>query len=307
MVKILKKKFNHHLKTTISVGLTVLISVLIIFILVKAGSLTPSAPPAPTSFTLSDIYTRLTTNAPAVLGAHGFTPGGAPASTFQDLTNIYNVIPSINPEKVLTGVNYLGIDGTALKNLWNGTCNDPVKCPLGTEFPGGSNVDGGIDDWNGGSAAPVDRYSKAWTQCNVGNSYCATGLASADAIDNSTGLLWSLPCDGLGCSTFNDASLSTYSWDNSRAINNGKTAAALCSSGDHGQTGWFLPSQKQTMQAYIDGSYGNLETTGVYRYYWSATTASTLTTTAWVYYLSNGSTQNTAKTAAYYVRCVRIP
>lgn len=307
MVKILKKKFNRNLKITASVGLTVLISVLTIFSLVKAGSLTPSALPAPTSYTLTDIYTRLTTNAPAVPGAHGFTPGGAPASTLQDLSNIYAAIPSINAEKVLTGVNYLGIDGTALKNLWNGTCNDPVKCPLGTEFPGGSNTAGGVDDWNGGSAAPVDSYSKAWTQCNAGNSYCATGLASADVIDNSTGLLWSLPCKGSGCSTFDDTSTDTYSWDNSRVINNSKTAAELCASGDHGETGWLLPSQKQTMQAYIDGSYGNLETTGVYRYYWSATTASTLTTTAWVYYLSNGSTQNTAKTAAYYVRCVRIP
>ncbi len=301
------KKLKLNPKLSISIGLTVLISVSLIYIIVRAGSLTPSALPAPTSFTLSDIYTRLTTNAPAVLGAHSFTPGGVPASTLQDLTNIYNAIPSIDPAKVLAGVNYLGIDGIALKNIWNGNCNNPANCPLGTEFPGGSNTAGGVDDWNGGSAVPVGRYSQAWTQCNIGNGYCATGQASADAIDNSTGLLWSLPCDGSGCSTFNDASLSTYSWDNSKVLNNGMTAAALCSSGDHGQTGWFLPSQKQTMQAYIDGSYGNLEATGVYRYYWSGTTASNITTFAWTYYLSNGSTQATTKTAGYYVRCIRLP
>jgi hypothetical protein len=101
--------------------------------------------------------------------------------------------------------------------------------------------------------------------------------------------------------------LSTYSWDNSKVLNNGKTAAALCSGGDHGQTGWFLPSQKQIMQAYIDGSYGNLEATGVYHYYWSATTSANFTNNAWVTYLSNGYTQATIQTAAYYVRCVRMP
>jgi hypothetical protein len=301
------KKVKFTPKLAISIGLTVLISVLLIYAIAKAGSLTPSALPAPTGYTLSDIYTRLTTNAPAILGAHSFTPGGGPAITLQDLTNIYYAIPTIDPGKVLTGVNYLGIDGTALKNLWNGTCNNPANCPLGTEFPGGSDTNGGVDDYNNGSAAPLDTYSKAWTQCNIGNSYCATGLASADAIDNSTGLLWSLPCDGSGCATFNDASLSTYSWDNSKVLNNGKAVAALCSGGDHGQTGWFLPSQKQIMQSYIDGSYGNLEATGVYRFYWSASTLSNFTTHAWITYLSNGSTQDNGKSAAYYVRCVRMP
>jgi hypothetical protein len=307
MAKILKKKINNKFKNFVLIGLTVLISVLLIYAMARAGSLTPSAPTASTSYTLSDIYTRLTTNAPAVLGGHGFAPGGAPVGTLQDLTNIYNAIPSIDPTKILVGVNYLGIDGTALKNLWNGTCNNPANCPLGTEFVGGSNTSGGVDDWNGGSAVPVGRYSRAWTQCNIGNAYCATGLTSADVIDNSTGLLWSLPCDGLGCSTFNDASVSTYSWDNSKALNNGKTAAVLCSGGDHGQTGWFLPSQRQLMQTYIDGAYGNLETTGVYHYYWSATTSSNFTNYAWVTYLSNGYTQATVQTAAYYVRCVRLP
>lgn len=59
------------------------------------------------------------------------------------------------------------------------------------------------------------------------------------------------------------------------------------------------------MQAYIDGSYGNLEASGVNRYYWSATTLSDSTIYAWYTYLSYGSTGYSAKTGSGYVRCVR--
>ena len=59
------------------------------------------------------------------------------------------------------------------------------------------------------------------------------------------------------------------------------------------------------MQAYIDGSYGNLESTAVNRRYWSATTLSTITTYAWFTILSDGYTDVNAKTSSNYVRCVR--
>ena len=59
------------------------------------------------------------------------------------------------------------------------------------------------------------------------------------------------------------------------------------------------------MQAYIDGSYGNLEASGANRSYWSASTVSVSTTDAWYTNLSIGLTISTAKTNANYVRCVR--
>ncbi|KKW31354.1 MAG: hypothetical protein UY74_C0016G0011 [Candidatus Kaiserbacteria bacterium GW2011_GWC2_52_8b] len=45
--------------------------------------------------------------------------------------------------------------------------------------------------------------------------------------------------------------------------------------------------------------------TGVNRNYWSATTVSNNTANAWNTNLSNGNTNNNAKTNANYVRCVR--
>jgi len=194
--------------------------------------------------------------------------------------------------------------GTALKNLWNGT-NTP-----GT-FPGGSQALGGVDDYNANNAAgrPTNSYpiSTVWTQCVSGNGWCSTDTdndgndneAGADAKDNSTGLVWSLPCNGDGCTSFSDSAPGAYSWDSSATPgspagatgNNGKTASELCSS----QTGWSLPHQKQLMQAYIDGSWDkNLGTglEGVSRYYWSATTYSNNTTYAWFTNLSYGLTNH---------------
>jgi hypothetical protein len=97
-------------------GLTVMISVLMIYGIVQAGSLIPSASPAATSFTLSDIYTRLTTNATSTVANHIFSPAANPAATLRTLTEIYNAIPSIDATKVLSGISYLGIEGTMADN-----------------------------------------------------------------------------------------------------------------------------------------------------------------------------------------------
>ena len=408
---------NKIFQKVINTGLTVLISVLVIFTVVKAGSLTPSSSPAATSYTLSDIYTRLTTNATSTASNHIFSPGASATGTLYTLTQLYNAIPTIDATKVLTGTSYLGVagsianngafsltasssdqsvtagyysggtlagdadlatgsiksgvnifgttgtlygdtdaskvltmatasgtynaanlststvklgtafgvsqtgalygdtnaayvlgtasaSGTSLVNLYNGTSG---------AFTGGSQANGGADDYNNGGAPSTGRYTMGWTACNAGNNYCGTGDTGADAKDDSTGLIWSLLCNGAGCDSFSDTTPMTYSWDNSAANNWStaqnatSTASGLCTNGDHGKTGWFLPHQKQLMQAYIDGSYGNLEASGVSRYYWSATTKSDTATSAWLTNLSNGSTNYSAKTNATYVRCVRQP
>jgi hypothetical protein len=109
-------------------GLTVLISVLIAFTIVQAGSLTPSASPAATGYTLSDIYTRLITNGIATEGDHDFAPSASPAGTLYTLTQIYEAIPTIVANMVKLGTSYLGVDGTlvpsggdaAIANVCNG-------------------------------------------------------------------------------------------------------------------------------------------------------------------------------------------
>ncbi|MBI4281610.1 DUF1566 domain-containing protein [Candidatus Uhrbacteria bacterium] len=488
-----------HFGVLLKGGLTVLISVVMIYGIVQAGSLTPSASPAATSHTLSDIYTRLTTNGASTAGNHVFSPGASPAGTLSTLTQIYNAIPTIDATKVLSGTSYLGVAGTwnvsnlsnsviksgttwgvslgstgtltpdggtagladlfngktahltadwtldtgtlnlacntdtfdatgnraadaydgagngtdrwcmtdsgnatasdmltgkqawvdgvsvsgtiptqilsgtsetvsagyynattlsavdadlavgnikntaivfgltgtllgdtdaskvcsnasaagtlsvtaaslgvgntwcgtagtLLANLWNGT-------NTGSTFLGGSQANGGVDDWNNGDGPNSNTYNGAWTACNAGNSYCATSDTNAYKKDNSTGLIWSAPCNGSGCSSFSYDTPATYSWDSSGANNNSRTASQLCS--DH--AGWSLPHQKQLMQAYIDGSQ-DLSALDLHdRSYWSATTDSATTANAFAISLSRGLTASVVKTVAgtHYVRCVR--
>ena len=91
---------------------TVIIAVAIVFTIVKAGDLQPPASPAATMYTLSDIYTRLTTNATSTEGDHPFSPSASPAPSMYTLTQIYNAIPTIAANTVKLGTSYLGVAGT---------------------------------------------------------------------------------------------------------------------------------------------------------------------------------------------------
>lgn len=299
------------------------------------GTLTPpTGTPSASSYTLEDIYTRLTTNVTATAGNHDLTTATAPAASSHSLTEIYSAIPSITAGKVATGTSYLGVAGTLLGNLFNGTCDNSsgdylAACDyLNFTANGGSQANGGVDDYNGGQLGgtpPADRYAASWTTCTSGNSYCGTGDSGAAAKDNATGLVWSYPCKDSGCSSWDTetdtATLTTdclmdgacayfstdtlYTWSNGGANNNSLTASELCSS----HTGWNLPHQKQLLQAYIDGSYGNLEPQGVYRYYWSNTYVSFGTNDharwVWLVNLSDGYAFDNKRTEAHSIRCVR--
>lgn len=125
-----------------------------------------------------------------------------------------------------------------------------------------------------------------------------------DKLDPRTGLKWS-QCliNSSGTVTFGASGCTGWSWDASHANNvavGGKTSAQLCSERNGGGV-WRQPSQKELMQAYIDGSFYNL--TSPAAYFWSSTQISA--TVAWLVYLSNGFTTNGTKANAYSLRCVR--
>ncbi len=81
---------------------------------VKAGSLTPSANPAATGYTLGDIYARLISNTTVDEADHDFAPGSSPADSFNTLEEIYEAIPTIVANTVKSGTTYLGVAGTLL-------------------------------------------------------------------------------------------------------------------------------------------------------------------------------------------------
>jgi hypothetical protein len=91
---------------------------------------------------------------------------------------------------------------------------------------------------------------------------------------------------------------SANSTDAPNAAVGGKTASQLCTSQGNG---WGLPTEKELMQAYIDGAFFNL--TQPSNAFWSATEYSS--TLAYGVSLNDGATSSNNKTLGYYVRCVR--
>lgn len=69
------------------------------------------------------------------------------------------------------------------------------------------------------------------------------------------------------------------------------------------KTDWRLPSQKELMQAYIDGSANNLPSPG--NSFWSSTERSGTSGSAWNVFLSSGTTYTNTKGTDSYVCCVR--
>lgn len=129
------------------------------------------------------------------------------------------------------------------------------------------------------------------TTIAAGTSLNATATGSPDAAPNTL-----TKVSGTGDATI--AYSATAAGTNNVAVGM-KTATQLCSERGNG---WRLPTEKELLQAYIDGSNWNL--TNPANLFWSFTEYDA--TYAWYVYLTNGATFNNSKaTAAAYVRCVR--
>lgn len=144
-------------------------------------------------------------------------------------------------------------------------------------------------------ANQTDNCSLTWTVPDP-------SVTGDDKQDPRTGLIWSQALRNNSGTVGFSTSGHHWSWDGTTDADSiavgGKTALQLCSErGD----GWRLPSQKELIQAYIDGSYFNLTYTN--QLFWAST--QTNSTNAWTFNLSNGNAGSYAFTTSYYVRCVR--
>jgi len=182
---------------------------------------------------------------------------------------------------------------------------------------------GGVDDYNNNQTIPADTFTENWTVCTSANSYCSTNDATACYVDaenvcrrdNRTNLVWS---DRILGGVAHNWFVANNCWVPGSVQNPGSCAAngnpacqcvkqtqaeATASCMALGDGNWRLPYQKELMQVYIDGSWGNLPNAG--DGYWSATTLSNGTDYAWRTGLSNGGTGGSAKTDTTDSRCVR--
>ena len=248
-----------------------------------------SSPESGTTSKLKGLYSSVTTL--------GF--GSDAAGSFGNLGSVWNRVYSAST-----------IPPTFSMNIGSGGAN-VSGCASGGIYCFPQSV-GGVDDYNNGGSYPADSYKSTWTACNSGNSYCGTGRSVAEKKDNNTGLVWSprISSSSNWFTANNCAYPNGLPGDDGACGTNGEVAC-VCVKNVSSKTGcegyddgnWRLPNEKELMQVYIDGSYGNL--TNPTSYYWSATTVSNSTQYAWYTILYYGNTTYSTKTNNNSVRCVR--
>lgn len=135
--------------------------------------------------------------------------------------------------------------------------------------------------------------------------------------DGRTGLYWSAS-QGSKTNIFPDQNHSTCSFFSTTPRGSYNGGDAVCgvainacgildlAAGGTSSTDWYLPSQKELQQAYIDGIYNQTNTTFVSTsLFWSSTEYSNTASYAWVVYLYFGLSSYSAKTDSIATRCVR--
>ena len=280
---------------------------------------------------ISTVVITLTAVVTFVVYAAFTEPTTTPANSDQDFSqNILgadnadndfssSIVTANNDGSIIERLEYLSnvISSSVLPiDKFNGSAGDSVD-----DYAFYTQEKGGVDDYNnnsGGGSMPADSYSASWTQCDAGDNYCDTGDSTACSggicyINNDTGLIWS---DYLDSGTNHTWFWANNCYEPGTAENPGTCVAGgddacQCVKKTSSETGcealgdgnWKLPYQKELMQAYIDGSWGNLPHAG--NNFWSATTGSHATQVAWRVHLYFGYVVYPTKTNTYYSRCVR--
>lgn len=210
-----------------------------------------------------------------------------------------------------------GGDVTLGKTFYAGSGDRTIK--TGTYDPATSlYLPQSLVEWDDYEAGDATGEESAWAN-TAGTA--TTGVWQ----DGRTGLYWSASQgqnsnifpdqDHSACPFFSTARTGSYDGldaDCGNAINACGTlsldADNLKAGGDADpETNWYLPTQKELMQAYVDGIYNQTNTTfASTSYFWSSTEFSPTPAVAWLVALNYGATASLAKTTAtYYVRCVR--
>ncbi len=180
-----------------------------------------------------------------------------------------------------------------------------------------------IDDWinAGGVVGEYTAEEATWTAVSgspfagYGSiNYAGTGgdldlKSGAVKQDTRTGLWWSdiMTVGTTASTTDNQFTLAGVAGVGDGSRPTGGNAIGFCNALNTanfgGYNNWYLPTQKELIQAYIDGSANNLLNPVVN--FWSSTEYNSTTAYAWYVHLGHGSTGYPIKVTSSYVRCVR--
>jgi len=255
-----------------------------------AGSLTPSATPASTMYTLDGIYNRLIDNTTSQAeGSASFITPGSVSATFRSLKEIYESIPTLDATKILTGTTYMGVAGSASSgqaglpktgqtDCWNAS-GTPVSCA-------GTGQDG--------------QYQKGLPTSG------ARFVDNTDSTisDNATGLMWKRCSEGQTGANCSGGSATNPNWTTALSTCEADTTAS--------HTDWRLPNRNEllsivslaTVNPAIDTTFFPNTQSGLY---WSSSTYQEPggESSAWGVSFYNGFVDAYDKGNGFYVRCVR--
>ena len=209
-------------------------------------------------------------------------------------------------------------DGTATeqdvlssKTFYSGLNNRTIKTGTASSFSIDYSQESLIqyDDYEAGeSAEDTALEESSWTSpaTNVWKD-TRTGLYWSSSIGNYTN---SFPNqDHSTCDFFSTVPRGSYGTSGTdpqcgNAIN--ACAVLNLTSGGTSNTDWYLPSQKELYEAYLDGMYNKAGATfTTTSSFWSSTEHSDYSGTAWLVYLYFGRSGGANKAIGYDVRCVR--
>lgn len=222
------------------------------------------------------------------------------------LTGTWTFLGDAAVDQVLEGKKFYSNSGTLL----TGTYTPPTPIDFSNmqystydDYAGGDYL-----GWGGTLTDDYQGEESEWSNMSVGEDIAWR--------DERTGVYWSAHQGTMSniftmasCDYFTSIPRSSYDGSDSDC----GLAINYCATLDFaGRTDWYLPSQKELMQAYIDGIYNQAgidEASAAAfvtdNYYWSSSEVSSNSARAWYVSLFVGYTDGNLKTDAYGgVRCV---
>lgn len=263
-----------------------------------------------------------------IMEAAAWEPDGTAAEA--DVTNGTTFYSGNNNRTIKTGTNNIStlLSNQALMDYddWNCSANNAEA--TGNCAAGDSEYTGEEGTWtltsNTGTTASVtdnavtvtiasnkvykDNWTKLyWSDANAGGNIIDNEFVYIDGQDRSNPAGNSCNFNSTGTANAycdNQDPLTAYTEDNDVSAADFCLNLSLDSNGDSvAETDWRLPSQKELMQAYIDGAANNIPNPGYY--FWSSTENYLSQSNAWNVSLATGYTVGNTKSTTYAVRCVR--